>query len=171
MLFTVFASKGKLGIVLENPDYDGPIVYIIRDTSPLQGKIVVGDRLIAVDEVDVRTMSPLKISKLIAKRSANPVRKLTMVKALETPENEVPEAGGENQQQDSHKGEREEEKEADIEVDSAVAQTRQSRMSEISAARVVCVDQSFDSSEKSADNRSTGVGSPEKTPEITPTTL
>ena len=165
MLFSVYAPQGKLGIVLENPDYDGPIVYVIRDNSPLQGKIAIGDRLIAVDEVDVRTMSPLKISKLIGKRSANPIRKLTMSKAppqAETPETEVGNAAS----QETPKGEREEEKEADIEVNSDPRQSRQIRKADIDAARVVCVDQSFDSSEKSA-----GLGSPEETPELASTML
>lgn len=79
-MYIVYAPKGKLGIVLENPDSNGPIVYIIKEMSPLFGKLNVGDRLIAVDEVDVRSLSPVNISKLINKRSSNPMRKLTLVK-------------------------------------------------------------------------------------------
>jgi C-terminal processing protease CtpA/Prc len=43
--------------------------------------IEVGDRLIAVDEVDVRQMTPTKVSKLISKRSSNPMRKLTLLRS------------------------------------------------------------------------------------------
>lgn len=110
LLYTVYAPKGKLGIVLENPDNEGPLVYIIRENSPLRDKMEVGDRLIAVDEVDVRSMSPVKISKLISKRSANPVRKMTLLKIPPKSEEDDDETGKEQQQTEAGA---EEEKEAD----------------------------------------------------------
>ena len=171
-LFTVYAPKGKLGIVLENPDFEGPIVYIIRDNSPLKDKMAVGDRLVAVDEVDVRTMSPVQISKLIAKRSANPMRKLTMLKASASSEQDKEEGKGENsgkQKPQRKTNDGEEEKEADegdsSKVDVGVGQVKSVRLSEITAAREVCVDQSFESG-KSSDEAFPGLGAPEATPEV-----
>lgn len=67
-------------MVLEVEDNgSAPTVKSIQDESPLSGKIGVGDYLIAVDEVDVKDMSAEKVSKLIASRKANPVRKLTLI--------------------------------------------------------------------------------------------
>jgi hypothetical protein len=40
----------------------------------------VGDKLVAVDDEDVRTMTAVKVSKLISRKSANPSRKLTIVR-------------------------------------------------------------------------------------------
>lgn len=57
-----------------------PTVKTIQEDSPLMGKIDVGDYLVAVDEVDVRGKSANKVSKLIANRKANPVRKLTLIR-------------------------------------------------------------------------------------------
>lgn len=71
--------------MLDNPDDKGPVVYIIKETSPLIDKIEVGDRLVAVDEVDVRAMSPTKVSKLISKRSGNPMRKFTLLRQKKPP--------------------------------------------------------------------------------------
>jgi len=132
-VYTVYAPKGKLGIVLENPDREGPIVYIIKEMSPLLNKLAVGDRLIAVDEVVVRDMSPTKISKLISKRSANPMRKLTLVKSPPATEQETSVEDG---RQSDERG-AEEEKEEDVEAVTPVSQS------------AVCVDQSFESSEDS----------------------
>jgi hypothetical protein len=152
---------------LENPDFEGPIVYIIRDNSPLKDKMAVGDRLIAVDEVDVRTMSPVQISKLIAKRSANPMRKLTMLKALPPTEQDKEAGKGEDsgKQQPQHQPkDGEEEKEADN-GDTSKVHEKSARLSEITAAREVCVDQSFESG-KSSDDACTGLDAPEATPEV-----
>ena len=42
---TVVAPAGKLGIVLDNPHGDLPIMWAIRETSLLNGKVRVGDVL------------------------------------------------------------------------------------------------------------------------------
>lgn len=79
--YLVYAPAGKLGMVLDNRDDDmGPLVCTIKENSPLMDRMDVGDRLMAVDEIDVRAMNSTNISKLISKRSRNPVRKFTMVK-------------------------------------------------------------------------------------------
>ena len=78
--FVIYAPAGKLGLVVDNPDDGAPVVHAIKEDSVLIGQVQVGDRLIGVDEVDVRTLSPVKVSKLISKRSSNPLRKLTLVR-------------------------------------------------------------------------------------------
>jgi C-terminal processing protease CtpA/Prc len=78
--YVVLAPAGKLGIVLDSPDDMGSVVYVIKENSPLLERMEVGDRLLAVDEIDVRAMSPTKVSKLISKRSRNPLRKLTLAR-------------------------------------------------------------------------------------------
>ena len=78
--FVIYAPAGKLGLVVDNPDDGAPVVHAIKEDSVLIGQVHVGDRLIGVDEVDVRTLSPVKVSKLISKRSSNPLRKLTLVR-------------------------------------------------------------------------------------------
>jgi hypothetical protein len=57
------------------------VIHAIKDDSVLKDQVHVGDRLVGVDEVDVRSLSPVKVSKLISKRSTNPLRKLTLTRS------------------------------------------------------------------------------------------
>lgn len=79
--FVIYAPAGKLGLVVDNPDDGAPMIHAIKDDSVLIDQVKVGDRLVGVDEVDVRSLSPIKVSKLISKRSTNPLRKLTLTRA------------------------------------------------------------------------------------------
>ena len=79
--FVIYAPAGKLGLVVDNPDDGPPVVHAIKEDSVLADQVQVGDRLVGVDEVDVRSLSPVKVSKLISKRSTNPLRKLTLTRA------------------------------------------------------------------------------------------
>ena len=79
--FVIYAPAGKLGLVVDNPDDGAPVVHAIKEDSVLADQVQVGDRLVGVDEVDVRSLSPVKVSKLISKRSTNPLRKLTLTRA------------------------------------------------------------------------------------------
>jgi len=79
--FVIYAPAGKLGLVVDNPDDGAPVVHAIKEDSVLADQVQVGDRLVGVDEVDVRALSPVKVSKLISKRSTNPLRKLTLTRA------------------------------------------------------------------------------------------
>ena len=76
----IFAPPGKLGVVIDTPDDGAPVVHAIKDTSVIASKIQVGDKLVAVDDEDVRSMTAIKVSKLISRKSANPSRKLTVVR-------------------------------------------------------------------------------------------
>lgn len=67
--FEVVAPPGKLEMVIDTPQGENPVVHFIKDTSVLAGQIQVGDRLIALDGVDCRTMSAMQCSKLISLKS------------------------------------------------------------------------------------------------------
>lgn len=77
---TVAAGAGKLGIVLDNPHGDLPLVHAIKETSPLHGKIRVGDLLLSVDEVDCRGMLAHDLSAFLTSRSQNRTRTLVLAR-------------------------------------------------------------------------------------------
>lgn len=76
----VFAPPGKLGVVIDTPDDGAPIVHAVKETSVIYGRVQVGDKLVAVDDEDCRAMTAVRVSKLISRKSANPSRKLTIVR-------------------------------------------------------------------------------------------
>lgn len=79
-LINIFAPPGKLGVVIDTPDEGAPVVHAVKDSSVIANQIQVGDKLVAVDDEDVRPMTAIKVSKLISRKSANPSRKLTIVR-------------------------------------------------------------------------------------------
>jgi len=79
-LITVVAPAGKLGVVLNNPHGDLPVVYAIKESSSLRGMVRVGDLLISVDEVDCRGMSSHSVSTFLTSRSRNPARTLVLAR-------------------------------------------------------------------------------------------
>mmetsp|Transcript_10518 Transcript_10518/g.18558 ORF Transcript_10518/g.18558 Transcript_10518/m.18558 type:complete len:673 (+) Transcript_10518:171-2189(+) len=78
----IFAPPGKLGVVIDTPDDGAPVVHAVKDSSVIADKITVGDKLVAVDDEDVRSMTAIKVSKLISRKSANPSRKLTVIRTV-----------------------------------------------------------------------------------------
>jgi len=82
-LKTVVAPAGKLGIVLDNPHGDLPIVWAIKETSVLHGGVRVGDLLLSVDEVDCRGMSTHRVSMFLSSRSMNKSRALVFARSSE----------------------------------------------------------------------------------------
>mmetsp|Transcript_36865 Transcript_36865/g.77827 ORF Transcript_36865/g.77827 Transcript_36865/m.77827 type:complete len:979 (-) Transcript_36865:324-3260(-) len=79
---TVVAPSGKLGIVLDNPNGDLPIIWAIKETSALHGQVRVGDLLLSVDGVDCRGMSTHRVSSFLSSRSTNPIRTLVLARGL-----------------------------------------------------------------------------------------
>jgi C-terminal processing protease CtpA/Prc len=77
---TVVAQSGVLGIVIDNPTRNIPIIHAIKETSILHGRVHVGDYLMSVDEVDCRGMTAVAVSKLIGSRSSNPTRTLKLLR-------------------------------------------------------------------------------------------
>ena len=82
-VIVIDAPAGKLGVVIDTPDDGAPVVHAVKDTSVIADQIQVGDKLIAVDDDDVRSMTAIKVSKLISKKSANPSRRLTIVRTTQ----------------------------------------------------------------------------------------
>jgi C-terminal processing protease CtpA/Prc len=80
-IIEIFAPAGKLGVVIDTPDDGAPVVHAVKDSSIIAHQIRVGDKLVAVDDQDVTAMTAIKVSKLISKKSANPQRKLTVIRS------------------------------------------------------------------------------------------
>lgn len=80
-IIDIFCPPGKLGVVIDTPDDGAPIVHAIKDTSVILDKLRVGDKLIAVDDTDVRSMTAIKVSKMISRKGHNPTRKLTVIRS------------------------------------------------------------------------------------------
>ena len=77
----VIAPPGKLGVhLVDRHDGQGTVISEVRDTSPLEGALSPGDKLVAVDEirVDGSTWTCAQITSLIAKRSGSE-RRLTIL--------------------------------------------------------------------------------------------
>lgn len=71
----VDAPAGVLGLVLET-NVDGiPVVHAIKPNSVLAGNVLIGDRLLSVDGHDVSVMLASDVSKLIASKKDQSVRK------------------------------------------------------------------------------------------------
>ena len=81
-LIDVFAPPGKVGFVIDTPNDGAPLVHAVKDTSPLKDHLRIGDKLVAVDDVDVRTMTATKVSKLLSRKSEQPSRKLTIIRSV-----------------------------------------------------------------------------------------
>lgn len=74
-IIEVDAPAGVLGLVLET-NVDGiPIVHAIKPNSVLFGSVRIGDRLLSVDGHDVSVMLASDVSKLIASKKDQAVRK------------------------------------------------------------------------------------------------
>ena len=80
-MIDVHAPKGKLGLVVDAPD-DAltPVVHAVKDSCPIRDEICVGDRLVAVDDVDVREMTAVEVSRLLSRKSGQERRKLTIIR-------------------------------------------------------------------------------------------
>ena len=81
-MIEISAPAGKLGVVIDTPNTGAPVVHAVKDSSVIGSLIAVGDQLIMVDDIDVSNMTAIKVSKLISKKSANPQRKLTIVRKV-----------------------------------------------------------------------------------------
>lgn len=84
-LIEIYAPAGKLGVILEESTLEGggpPVVHGIRETSVLRNELLIGDRLIALDDEDVRKMPANKVSKMISKKMENATRKLSIIRTV-----------------------------------------------------------------------------------------
>ena len=65
----IIAPAGKLGVVIDTPNDGPPIVHAVKGSSPLTNEIQIGDKLVSVDDEDVRKWSAIEVSKLIGRKS------------------------------------------------------------------------------------------------------
>jgi hypothetical protein len=79
-LITIVAPAGTLGVMFNNPLGNLPIVLAIKENSALRGKLMVGDMLVSVDEVNCRGMTSSLLSTFLNSRSQNPQRVLTIAR-------------------------------------------------------------------------------------------
>ena len=88
VLLDIIIPPGKLGIVIETPPQGG-CAYIcqIKDFCPVRDDVHLEDRIIAVDDEDVQTMNAVKLSKMLASRSGNAVRKITVLRFVTSDHN------------------------------------------------------------------------------------
>jgi len=82
-LMDVICPPGKLGVVIDTPTEGPPQVHAIKDSSCVADKLRVGDKVVAVDQEDVRAMTAIKVSKMISRKSANPTRVLTILRVVD----------------------------------------------------------------------------------------
>mmetsp|Transcript_11477 Transcript_11477/g.26144 ORF Transcript_11477/g.26144 Transcript_11477/m.26144 type:complete len:249 (-) Transcript_11477:2250-2996(-) len=82
-MLEITAPAGKLGVVIDTPSLSAvPIVHAIKDSCPIRYDIKVGDKLVAVDDVDVREYTSLDVSRLISRKSDQKSRKLTIIRSI-----------------------------------------------------------------------------------------
>lgn len=80
----VIAPAGKLGVIVDVPPSGGPaFVCEIKDTCPIIGEIHLEDKIIAVDDEDVQRMTAVNVSKLLARKSHNEERKITVLREVD----------------------------------------------------------------------------------------
>lgn len=82
-LLDIICPPGKLGVVIDTPTEGPPQVHAIKDSSCVADKLRVGDKVVAVDQEDVRAMTAIKVSKMISRKSANPTRVLTILRVVD----------------------------------------------------------------------------------------
>jgi hypothetical protein len=73
--FQVDVPAGKVGLVLETSSVGDPVVQEVKASSPMAGQVQVGDRLLSVDGQDVSNVMITTVSRIIASKQYNPVRR------------------------------------------------------------------------------------------------
>jgi hypothetical protein len=76
--YDVFAPSGPIGIVVDTSK-EGPAVHSLKSTSPMLGLINPGDLIVALDDEDTRTMTAAALTRLMAKKSRQKERKITLL--------------------------------------------------------------------------------------------
>lgn len=79
-LYDVLAPSGALGIVVDTTK-DGPAVHSLKQTSPMLGLINPGDLIIGLDSQDTRSMTAATLTRLMASKSHQKERKITLLAA------------------------------------------------------------------------------------------
>jgi hypothetical protein len=75
--YDVYAPSGPIGIVVDT-SISGPSVHSLKSNSPMLGLITAGDLIIALDNEDTRGLSAAELTRLMAKKSRQRERKITL---------------------------------------------------------------------------------------------
>lgn len=79
----IIAPAGKLGAEVDTPSSGGPsYVCSISGNSPLLGQILVGDRIMAVDDEDLQQFSADDVSMILLSKSNNAYRKISLLREV-----------------------------------------------------------------------------------------
>ena len=76
--YVVEAPQGPLGIIIDTTP-EGPMVHAIKPTSQLLGSIAPGDIIVGLDSVDTRQMTAPTLTRLMASKSQQVERKITLL--------------------------------------------------------------------------------------------
>ena len=79
-LYDCYAPPGPLGIVIDTTA-EGPMVHSLKPTSRLAGLLQPGDLVVGLDDIDTRGMTAATLTRLMAKRSQQAQRKITLLSA------------------------------------------------------------------------------------------
>jgi C-terminal processing protease CtpA/Prc len=77
-LYDVFAPAGPIGIIVDTTK-NGPAVHSLKQTSPMLGLINPGDLIVALDDEDTRGMTAATLTRLMAQKSNQRERKITLL--------------------------------------------------------------------------------------------
>ena len=91
----IVAPPGKLGVVVNTAQNEGPAyVSSIGDDSPLFGRILLGDLIIAVDDLDVQSLVADEVSKILLTKSTNARRTISVLRKIENIKERQVDLGG-----------------------------------------------------------------------------
>jgi C-terminal processing protease CtpA/Prc len=81
--FQVDVPAGKVGLVLETSCAGDPVVQEVKASSPMAGHVQVGDRLLSVDGQDMSNVMAATVSRIIASKQYNSVRRFKFCRPKE----------------------------------------------------------------------------------------
>jgi len=77
-IYDFYAPPGALGVVIDSTP-EGPMIHSLKKTSPLLGMVNRGDLIIGLDGINTRNMTAGRLTRIMAKRSQQPQRKLSFL--------------------------------------------------------------------------------------------
>jgi len=75
-----YAPPGKLGVVIDSTSR-GPVVHEVKGGSPLEGIVFPGDRIIAIDGEDTKTLPASMVTKIMAAKK-DQQRRMTLLSVV-----------------------------------------------------------------------------------------
>ena len=82
----IIAPPGTLGLVLATQSQGGSVVKDVGEGSQLLGQVLVGDKIVAIDDTDVRTAKHSDVIQLLRSKNTNLERKITILRAPSQPQ-------------------------------------------------------------------------------------